>query len=699
MKKLLALTAIVCLSCFSIANASNVVWTDHNPQASNYGNSRAFVEESDAGNQLNLPENFEDYIPMPIPEYKPASGSSNENLVVSYDPATGEETIREIIIDNPLNSDHTESGAGWLQKMDNLESNYQGMIDGFGGLSQITNPEDHPWCVNCKVYFTKGGSNYVASGTLIDAMHVITAGHVVHEGNGGSWSTDITVVPAYENGSAPYGTAGHTQLHSWTGWTQNGDFDHDMGVIDLDRPVGSMTGWHGYGYNNNDNFFLTETFNQAGYPAESPYNGQYMYYWYGTYDYAYTYQVGHYDRPYGGMSGSGSYDIDSGSRYVYAVLSNGNTSLVNDVRITSTKFGHIGNFISNDTPSSVDLIALDVNTSPVYINAGQQLSDMNYLVHNYSSASYSGRVDVDVYLSSNDNISPSDRLIDSHYFNWSFTAKSSVRINVTNPPVIPSDVTTGDYYIGIILDFSDYNTDNNDTDGQDASPIHVTGGGGGTIGINMIPSNPPVTVPRGGYFRFTGILENYTSQYRTTDVWVMVQLPGGAQYGPVQQFNNISLSPYQNITVPNVRQDVPSYAPLGTYDYVSYCGNYPGSKVDSASFPFTVVGVDGGNARDWNLAGWFDGQSNIPASTSLLSNYPNPFNAATSIPFELSEDSNVSVKIYNLSGQLVETLVDGYMEAGSHSVNWDASTVSSGVYFYTLQTDNYSATKKMNLLK
>ncbi|MBD3169860.1 MAG: T9SS type A sorting domain-containing protein [candidate division Zixibacteria bacterium] len=89
-----------------------------------------------------------------------------------------------------------------------------------------------------------------------------------------------------------------------------------------------------------------------------------------------------------------------------------------------------------------------------------------------------------------------------------------------------------------------------------------------------------------------------------------------------------------------------------------------------------------------------------PSSTSLGSNYPNPFNARTSIPFELSRAGNVTLKVYNLSGQVVETLVDGYMDAGQHSVTWNTEYVSSGIYFYSMELANEAIiTMKMNLLK
>jgi len=89
----------------------------------------------------------------------------------------------------------------------------------------------------------------------------------------------------------------------------------------------------------------------------------------------------------------------------------------------------------------------------------------------------------------------------------------------------------------------------------------------------------------------------------------------------------------------------------------------------------------------------------LPAVTTLAQNYPNPFNAATKVSYDLATSGNVSLKVYDISGRLVETLVDRYQEAGGHTASWDASGVSSGVYFYKLSTADYTCTKKMNLLR
>ncbi len=94
----------------------------------------------------------------------------------------------------------------------------------------------------------------------------------------------------------------------------------------------------------------------------------------------------------------------------------------------------------------------------------------------------------------------------------------------------------------------------------------------------------------------------------------------------------------------------------------------------------------------------------VPASYRLAQNFPNPFNPATTIRFDIREKGNVSLKIYNVAGQLVKTLVNEVRDAGSYNENWNGtndtgSRVSSGVYFYKIESGNFTATRKMVLLR
>lgn len=91
-------------------------------------------------------------------------------------------------------------------------------------------------------------------------------------------------------------------------------------------------------------------------------------------------------------------------------------------------------------------------------------------------------------------------------------------------------------------------------------------------------------------------------------------------------------------------------------------------------------------------------QAPIPVSYAVSQNYPNPFNAKTQINFALPTASDVTISIYSVTGQLVQT-ISGRYEAGYQSVTWDASNVSSGIYFYKVQAGDFSQTLKMTLLK
>ena len=83
----------------------------------------------------------------------------------------------------------------------------------------------------------------------------------------------------------------------------------------------------------------------------------------------------------------------------------------------------------------------------------------------------------------------------------------------------------------------------------------------------------------------------------------------------------------------------------------------------------------------------------------LSQNYPNPFNPSTTISFSLPESGNVILKIYNLMGEEIKTLVDGFKDAGIYKVNFNAEELASGMYLYILSTNGFTATKKMLFMK
>jgi flagellar hook assembly protein FlgD len=87
-----------------------------------------------------------------------------------------------------------------------------------------------------------------------------------------------------------------------------------------------------------------------------------------------------------------------------------------------------------------------------------------------------------------------------------------------------------------------------------------------------------------------------------------------------------------------------------------------------------------------------------------MQNYPNPFNAVTNIGFNLPQHGQVRLQVYDLLGRSVVVLHDGFLQAGSHTIEWDGRSaagkeMASGVYFYRLQAEDFDGTKKMLLIK
>ena len=111
--------------------------------------------------------------------------------------------------------------------------------------------------------------------------------------------------------------------------------------------------------------------------------------------------------------------------------------------------------------------------------------------------------------------------------------------------------------------------------------------------------------------------------------------------------------------------------------------------------------------RTTNETGFLNGQvtlssndiASIPKYFQVKQNYPNPFNPTTSIAFSLPQADNVRLIVYNVLGQEIAVLADRQFSAGNHTIEWDASNVSSGMYLYRLETSNLTSTKKMLLLK
>jgi hypothetical protein len=141
-----------------------------------------------------------------------------------------------------------------------------------------------------------------------------------------------------------------------------------------------------------------------------------------------------------------------------------------------------------------------------------------------------------------------------------------------------------------------------------------------------------------------------------------------------------------------------------------------GDEISGAKYSYVDRGVSEGTNYYWFEDVSLDGNRSIhgpalasrkpavPVAFTLAQNYPNPFNPNTEISYDLPHDCHVNLVIYNVAGQRVATLVDGFQTAGQKIARWDGKdasgiNVSSGVYFYQIKAANFSAIKKMILLR
>ena len=134
-------------------------------------------------------------------------------------------------------------------------------------------------------------------------------------------------------------------------------------------------------------------------------------------------------------------------------------------------------------------------------------------------------------------------------------------------------------------------------------------------------------------------------------------------------------------------------------------GNSAILEIDGNVEIVSVLGADeNANGLDFEIVNAASKESQLPGQYILSQNHPNPFNPTTQISFSLPEVSDVILDIYNITGQKVAALVNGTLEAGEHSIEWDSRDqsgrpVASGIYLYRITAGDFTDTKKMILMK
>ena len=224
--------------------------------------------------------------------------------------------------------------------------------------------------------------------------------------------------------------------------------------------------------------------------------------------------------------------------------------------------------------------------------------------------------------------------------------------------------------------------------------------------VTLTPVGLPIQIPaNGGSFNFNIEVSNNENAAYNIDVWTMIELPNGSMYGPVI---NVNTTLAAGSTADRDRiQNVPSNAPSGNYIYYGYIGTYPSTVYGEDQFDFSKLAVADGSGFVSDWMNWGESFADLNGIAgfmnaddyNLASAYPNPFNPETKLAFSLKESGNVTLKVYNIKGEEVASLIDNFMESGVHEVVFHGENLSSGIYLYSLEAGEFHAVKKMMLLK
>jgi hypothetical protein len=235
------------------------------------------------------------------------------------------------------------------------------------------------------------------------------------------------------------------------------------------------------------------------------------------------------------------------------------------------------------------------------------------------------------------------------------------------------------------------------------------GPGGGLVALNLEPVNPPIIIPvQGGSFGYTANLSCDTSGWAMVDAWADLRLPNGLTMGPLFIRPNIRLEEGQSL-LRTLQTYVSAWAMPGTYWFRGYLGDYPNTVEASDSFSFVKAesfdSPPPGEAAYLTISGWGEEvRVELPPTSAMpqelsLSATPNPFNPSTAISYELRTASFVNLKVYDTTGRLVATLVNGWRQTGKHEAIFDGSKLASGMYLVKIQTGNQGAVRKVMLIK
>ena len=344
----------------------------------------------------------------------------------------------------------------------------------FGELEAVDSPTSFPYRVACKVISTfPTNGTYIGAGILIGPKHLLTSGVYVHFN--GEWATSVEVIPGLDGSEHAYGESDSLQLFAWSAWITSQDYDDNLGLILLDRPLGAIAGYFDHAGKDDDSYFLSGLFNMLGYPNLPGTNGQQLHLTYGGFDTVTGNALGFTGTLPSGMGGAGVY-VRSGiddKRTVYGVLSHNSGGTTYAMRITETRADGIATTIGlslNDTP---DLVALRMTGAGPVARSGEALDGLSFTLYNDSSADFNAQTTLHTYLSTDDVGAPGDTEVASSFSTVLHVGAGQTQEILLDTATIPRTMPLGEYYLIAQAEVSDADTTNNSTDGVEALPITI----------------------------------------------------------------------------------------------------------------------------------------------------------------------------------------------------------------------------------
>ncbi|MBU0520241.1 T9SS type A sorting domain-containing protein [bacterium] len=224
--------------------------------------------------------------------------------------------------------------------------------------------------------------------------------------------------------------------------------------------------------------------------------------------------------------------------------------------------------------------------------------------------------------------------------------------------------------------------------------------------VNLVYQSGSPVPASGGQIIYDLYIENNEMIPISFDAWLDVEHEGGDPITLVQRHID-NMQPWWVISRESMVLPIPSGWPGGTYELYCRMGIYPGDVWCHDFFSFFKLPGSDGRIQPWVPAGVpnpfdqiiKDGTVQVVTEFKLIGAYPNPFNPTTTISYALPAAGTVELSVFDISGREVAKLVDGYRDEGVHEVQFDASCVSSGIYFCRLTYDGRVEIEKLVLMK